>query len=251
MHVIDLSVALEPVAGEPVPVELEFIDHRSGAEILGRPIGIGPDEFPDGLGLSLEYVRLTSHSGTHVDAPAHYGPSCAGARAPTIDELPLEQFFAPGVVLDCKGTVADGPVSSHELVRALAAIEYELRPGDIVLINTGAAARWNTPEYFTDFRGVTAEATEWLIDRGIRVIGVDSFGFDPPFDVMLRKFERARDSAELWPAHVLGRRRPYCQIERLGNLDVIPRKRGFHVACFPLKLARCGAAPSRVVAILD
>lgn len=251
MLFIDLSVALEPVAGEPVPVELEFVDHRSGAEILGGPIGIGPEEFPDGLGLSLEYVRLTSHSGTHLDAPAHYGPFCAGLRAPTIDELPLEQFFAPGVVLDCKGTVADGPVDTPEIERALAAIEYTLRPGDIVLINSGAAARWNTPEYFTDFRGVTAPATEWLIDRGSKVIGVDSFGFDPPFEVMLRNFSRSRDPAELWPAHVLGRRRPYCQIERLCNLDAIPRKHGFRVACFPLKLARCGAAPSRVVAILD
>lgn len=251
MRIIDLSVTVEPVEGEPVPVELEYVDHRSGAEILGQPIGIGADEFPDGLGLSLEHVRMTSHSGTHVDAPAHYGPLCAGLRAPTIDELPLEQFFAPGVVLDCVGSVSDGPVRREELERALLAIEHTLRAGEIVLIHTGASAHWNTPAYFTDFRGVTPEATEWLIDQGCKVIGVDSFGFDPPFEVMLRNFSRTRDPATLWPAHVLGRRRSYCQIERLCNLHAIPRKHAFHVACFPLKLARCGAAPSRVVAVLD
>jgi kynurenine formamidase len=249
---IDLSVALEPVSGEPVPVQIEYIDHVTGAKLLGEPVGLGAEAFPEGLGLSLEHVRMTSHSGTHVDAPAHYGPRSGGERAQTIDEVKLERFFANGVLLRCPGGVADGPVQLSDITAELQHIRHALTPGEIVLIYTGADQRWNTPEYFTNFRGVSREATRFLVeDCGIEVIGVDSFGFDPPFDDMLSRYRRTPDQDVLWPAHFYGRTRPYFQIERLANLSALPRPTGFKVACFPLKLRRCGAGPSRVVALLE
>src|SRR5262245_58905716 len=115
MRMIDLSITLEPTPAEPVPVEISYIDHAMGADILGGPAGIDRRSFPDGLGLSLEHVRLTSHSGTHVDAPAHYGPTSEGAPARTIEELPLDWFFRPGVVIDCPVGVSDGPVTRLEI----------------------------------------------------------------------------------------------------------------------------------------
>jgi kynurenine formamidase len=104
--------------------------------------------------------------------------------------------------------------------------------------------------YFTRFRGVTRAATEWLVEQGIRVIGVDSFGFDAPFPRMIEAYLRRRDPRELWPAHLFGRVREYCQLERLTNLARIGRPYGFKVSCFPIKLARADAAWCRVVAIL-
>ena len=59
-------------------------------------------DLPGGLGLAWETVRVDTHHGTHVDAPWHYGPTCAGRPARTIDELPLEWFVAPGVRLDLR-----------------------------------------------------------------------------------------------------------------------------------------------------
>ena len=61
--------------------------------------GLGPDYWPDGVALSAEVVTLSTHSGTHVDAPFHYGPAVAG-HTRTIDEVPLEWCYGPGVLLD-------------------------------------------------------------------------------------------------------------------------------------------------------
>lgn len=250
MLLVDLSLTLEPTESEPVPVQVDYIDHAAGADILGRPAGIDRSAFPGGLGLSLEHVRLTSHSGTHIDAPAHYGPMSGGAPAQTIEEVPLSWFFQRGVVADCPGDVSDGPVRRDEMEDALARAGHELAPLDIVLVRTGADRHWGTPRYFTDFRGMTPEATRFLIERGVKVIGIDSFGFDPPFHRMLEAFRATGDPGVLWPAHLLGREMPYCQIERLAGIERIPVKSGFMVACFPVKVRGAGAGWSRVVAIV-
>lgn len=250
MRLVDLSLTIEPSPSEPVPVEIDYVTHAEGADILGGPIGIGRDEFPGGLGLTLEHVRLTSHSGTHIDAPIHYGPLCEGQPAKTVEQLPLEWFCCPGVLLRCHGD-PDKPVAAHEVVAELDRIGHHLTPLEIVLLDTGAAARWGEPEYFTEFRGVTREATELLVDAGIKVIGVDSFGFDPPFHRMLADYQRTKDPSVLWPAHVFGREREYCQIERLTNLTALERPVGFRVVCFPMKIKDGGAGWSRVVALFD
>lgn len=246
---VDLSLTIEPTPSEPVPTVIDRVGHAEGADILGGPAGIGRAEFPGGLGLSLEHVRLTTHTATHVDAPAHYGPQCEGRRARTIDELPLEWFHGPGVLLDCRGESTE-PVDVDEVRARLSQAEHELAPGDIVLIDTDAARLWGRPEYFTDFRGVTRAATRFLVESGVKVIGVDSFGFDPPFHRMLADWAATGDPAVLWPAHIYGREREYCQIERLANLSAIGRPTGFEVACFPIKIKDAGAGWARVVAIV-
>ncbi|MCI0382488.1 MAG: cyclase family protein [Chlamydiae bacterium] len=248
-RLIDLTVPLEATISEPEPVNIEWIDHREGAFLLTRGSGIHADSFPEGLGLSLERIRLTSHSGTHVDAPIHYGPTSEGKKARSIDEMPLEWFFGPAVVLDCR-TENTEPVTCEEIKSALNRQGLDLEAGNIVFINTGADHLWGTSEYFTNFRGFSAEATEWLIDCEIRVIGIDSFGFDPPFQKMIQSYLQTGDPRTLWPCHMLGRKREYCQIERLANLSLLPTDRKFLVSCFPLRLKGCGAGPSRVVALL-
>ncbi len=248
-HLVDLTIPLESTISEPEPVSIEWIDHRQGAFLLTQGSGVGIDSFPDGLGLNFERIRLTSHSGTHVDAPIHYGPQTQGKKARSIDEMPLEWFFGPAVALDCR---ADNTtlVTCDEIKNALNQQQIELEANDIVFINTGADRLWGTREYFTNFRGVSVEATEWLINCNIRVIGIDSFGFDPPFEKMLQSYRQTGDQKTLWPCHMLGRRYEYCQIERLANLSFLPTHKKFLVSCFPIKLKGCGAGPSRVVALL-
>ncbi len=248
-QLVDLSLHLEPSLSEPEPVAIQTVSHKEGASLLTQGSGINPDNFPDGLGLSLERICLTSHSGTHVDAPSHYGPTCMNQRARAIDEMPLEWFFGPSVVLDCSQN-KHTTVSLEEIKEALRVQKITLDPHDIVLINTGAAILWGTTEYFTAFRGMSVEATNWLLDQGIKVIGIDSFGFDAPFKTMIQEHLETGDQKVLWPCHMLGRDREYCQIERLANLDALPKDKKFLTSCFPIKLKGCGAGPSRVVALI-
>lgn len=249
MQFIDLSVTTEPSVSEPVPVEIEYVSYGAGADILGRAGGLTRADFPDEAGLTIEHVKITSHSGTHVDAPSHFGPTTAGRRARNIDEMPLEWFFGPGVLLDC--SVGDGAISADEIAAELARISHVLSPHEIVLINSGAAKLWGAASYFTDFRGMSREATAYLVERGVRVIGIDSFGFDRPFHQMLQSYNEGGGQGALWPAHFYGREHEYCHIERLANLEGIGRSSGFTVACFPVKLKGAGAGWTRVVAILD
>jgi cyclase len=273
-RIIDLSVPVDPRMWEPEPVRRTVIDHRRGADLLGQALavarghgwlgqrfervkqrfGLGVDhrDFPDGKGLSLMTYALTTHTGTHMDAPYHYGDlSASGAQARTIDEVPLDWCYGDGVLIDVPGEIDDGPVSRREVCERLDAMGRGLHPEDIVLLRTAGDTRLGEPGYFSNFRGVSLEATEWILAQGVKVIGVDSFGFDPPFLSMLDRYRKTRDPGTLWPAHLYGRSVEYCQLERLTNLQALPAATGFKVACFPIKLTGGDAAWCRVVAIVE
>ncbi len=96
--------------------------------------------------------------------------------------------------------------------------------------------------------GVSAEATRWLFEHGVRVMGIDAWGWDAPLDVQAKEAIERDEPGIFWAAHQCGL--PYSQIERLTNLAALPST-GFTVACFPLKVQRASAAPARVVAILE
>lgn len=248
MQIIDLSLTIEPNESEPVPIEIKYISHEEGAELLGKPIGLTRNDFPDKIGLSIEHIFLTTHTGTHIDAPLHYGPFSEGNISKNVSDLPLNWFFSDAVLLRLEDDPLLGDVMPNEIQAKLIDIGYKIKPYDIVLIQTNGDQFWRKPEYFTHFRGMSAEATEWLIDQGVKVIGVDTFGFDAPFGKMLENYKDTGNKKFLWPAHILGRKREYCQIERLTNLKSIPIEHGFKVICFPIKVARCGAGWSRAVA---
>jgi kynurenine formamidase len=95
---------------------------------------------------------------------------------------------------------------------------------------------------------VTAEATRWLFDQGVRVMGIDAWGWDRPLHLQAAEAIERDQAGIFWAAHQVGL--PYSQIERLVNLGALPPT-GFTVACFPLRIAGASAAPARVVAILD
>jgi kynurenine formamidase len=95
---------------------------------------------------------------------------------------------------------------------------------------------------------VTAEATRWLYDQGVRVMGIDAWGWDAPLNMQAERAKQAGEPGIFWAAHQADI--PYCQIERLANLGELPPF-GFTVACFPLRFVGGSAGPARVVAILD
>jgi kynurenine formamidase len=184
-------------------------------------------------------VIVNDHVGTHCDAVKHIVPSAGGA-----DAIPLEQCFGDGVVLDFRSKPSGHGITAADVDEALAAIDYRLKEGDIVLIHTGAGA-YNTEErYLSDHCGMTREATLHLIAQGVRMMGIDAITFDPPVWAM---FERK----QLWEAHRVMNEEPYWHLENLCNLDAIGRPHGFKLALFPVRWVGTTAAPVRAVAILD
>ena len=153
-------------------------------------------------------------------------------------------------MLDLSHKEKKASITVVDLQDALKRIEYELQPMDIVLIRTDADKLWPRPEYFSDHPGMTAEATRWLVERGIKVMGIDANGFDLPFMEMVQTHLSTKNSQVLWPAHMYGRTREYIHMERLANLHLLPRPHGFQIACFPVAIRDAGAAWIRAVAIV-
>jgi len=247
--IIDLSTPHENGASESFPPEITYKDHKDGASRLGKLADIPPEEFPDGMGLATERIVLTSHSGTHVDSPYHFGPTSEGKKARTIDEVPLDWCYGPGVVLDFRHLPPGSNISAEQVQEALAKIDHTLSPGEIVLIETGTDKYWMTEEYLPRQCGLSREATAWILDHGIRCIGIDAWGLDRPVKEMV-KAHKAGEPNALWPSHFYGREKEYLQIEKLANLDKLPPT-GFTVSAFPVKISHASAGWCRAVAIFN
>jgi kynurenine formamidase len=249
---VELSV---PIKASPrelpdlLRTDIEYSDHAAGAATIKTMFGLGPELLRDGEGWAVEtFTAFGTHNSTHVDAPYHYNSTIDGRPAETIDELPLDWFFRPGVVLDFAERADGEAVDVSDLEPALAAAGHELRERDIVLIRTGRDAFYEELDYMARGPGVTAGATAWLYDRGVRVMGIDAWGWDRPLHMQAAEAIESGEPGVFWEAHQCGL--AYSQIERLANLDQLPPS-GFTVACFPLRLVGGSAAPARVVAILD
>ena len=255
MEIIDLSSPIDATRWEPNPVEHDVMSPAQGAGHMAEEmrlhfdIDFDPCDLPDGELLSLDTLTLTTHTGTHVDAPSHYGSTAGYGTPKHIDQMPLEWFFGPGVMLDLTSEPV-GTIGADRLSAEFDRIGHVPQPFDIVLLRTGADRRAGTPEYFTDFAGLDAAATNLLLDLGVRVVGTDAFSLDAPFGHIIEKYRRTGDRSVLWPAHMAGREREYCQIENLANLDRLPAPTGFTVSCFPVKIAGAGAGWTRAVAMI-
>ena len=194
-----------------------------------------------------EFTALGTHSVTHVDAPWHYNSHIQGQPAATIDDLPLDWFFADGVVLTLKSKSDAEKITSADLKAQLAEICYVLKPLDIVLVYTGRNQFYSQPDYSARGCAVTTQATHWLYEQGVRVMGIDAWGWDGPLDAQANEALARSNPGVFWAAHQSNL--AYSQIERLVNLGALSPF-GFKVACFPLKIHRGSAGPARVFAIL-
>ena len=271
-RLVDLSLLVKNSPSEPMTMNVKRLEHHRGAKKFCSRLRwnrrlpfyhrckawlkswlygtvIKPADFPDSAFLSLDIVTLPTHMGTHIDAPFHYGPNAKGDLGPTVESLPLELFYNRAVRLDLRYKKTGDYISCEDIKSALSKIDHQLTPGEIVLIWTGVDQLHGKPQYFAAGPGMSVEATEYLIDQGVQLIGTDTYGFDRPFPSMIGDFAKTRDKKHLWPTHMLGREKPYIQIERLANLGALPDK-GFDVSCFPLKIDGIDASWVRAVGIV-
>lgn len=253
---VDLSISIEPDLPSDPPVmipKIDYVDHTQGAEQMKEFFpGVTKDQLPGGLGWAMEFLTLTTHSGTHLDAPYHYHPTMdRGKPALTIDEIPLEWCFNRGVLLDFRYKGDGERITVKDIEKELERIRYEIKPLDIVLIQTGADATWGTPQYLVKGAGMDRESTLYLTERGVKVMGIDAWSWDRPLPSLAKEFKESGDPRVIWEAHFAGIEIGYCHMEKLANLSAIGRPHGFMVCCFPVKIKRASAGWVRPVAIID
>src|SRR5215467_4097255 len=252
---IDISVPLEnDVAADPPGLgpAIEYFAHRQTVnELIKFFPGLTAQELPDGEGWAIERIRLSTHNTTHLDAPWHFASTMdRGKRAITIDEVPLEWCFAPGIKLDFR-RFPDGYVATARDVEAeLARIDHTLKPLDIVLVNTSAGAAYGAPDFVPSGCGMGREATLYLTSRGVKITGTDAWSWDAPFTHTAKRYAATKDAKLIWEGHRAGREIGYCHIEKLHNLEALPAH-GFMIACFPVKIKAASAGWTRAVAILE
>lgn len=267
MKIIDLSLPIDDTLVETHAAKIDRITHAAGVEhfnevVMNKQPGgrerfsrgerlAKPHEVPDAEMLSLEIVHASVHMGTHVDAPFHYGTKSEGKPSKTIADVPLAWCYGPGVVLDFTHLKYPENITSPDVERALEKIRYQLKANDIVLIYTGADKMLGSQDYVNKYVGMMPDALEFILDQGVKMLGIDAIGLDRPCFEMFNEFLSTKDKAKIWPCHFLGRRREYCHMERLGNLGAIPKPFGFTVSCLPVKVKDAGAGWARVVAILE
>ena len=110
--------------------------------------GVTPEAgvFP-GQGWAIEEIHAITHTGTHVNAPYHYGARAKGSR-PQIDQVPLEWCFARGVVIDVRHIPAGTLMTVPDLEQGCSQIDYRLRSGRDRAVETGADRTAGNAEYF-------------------------------------------------------------------------------------------------------
>jgi kynurenine formamidase len=250
LRIIDLSVTMKSKAGGLTGMQISYENHEESAKAAAPHLGLKPSDFPDGKFAANEKVTLSTHSGTHLDASWHYGPTTAGKPAKTIEEIPLEWCYGDGVVLDFTHKKRGESIALKDIQEALSRIQYKIKPFDIVLIRTDMDKHIDDPNYDFMHPGVRREATSWLIDQGVKVMGIDAWGWDRPFDVMVADF-KAGNKDQLWESHYLGKEKEYFHLEKLANLGLLPKPYGFKVAVFPVKIEKSSAGWVRAVAIIE
>jgi len=236
---VDLSIFLEnDVLSDPPAFapKIQYFTHDQTYEQIAPFFpGLKKEDLPDGEGWAVELVQLSTHNGTHLDAPYHFHSTqdnALGAKKPSIaiHDVPLEWCFQPGVKLDFRH-FEDG---------------YVVTAGDV----EAELKRIGHADYVSSGAGMGYEATMYLLERGVRLTGTDAWSWDAPFVHTAKKYGESKDASLIWEGHKAGRDIGYCHIEKLHNLESLPGD-GFFVSCFPHKIRGASAGWTRAVAIFD
>ena len=252
--IIDLSKTIEYSKSDPwfMRVKIKHKSHASAHFLIRFFIGLPEKLFPDRfIGWADDTIKqMGVHATTHMDAPWHYGSVCENKKAKTIDEIPLEWCYGNGVVLDLSHKKDNDSITQKDITDALTHINYTICKNDIVLIRTGRDTFIGTKEYPHRGTGMSKEATHYLIQQGVKVMGIDQWGWDLPLKYQAQLAKKTQNKTTFWEGHLVGLDHEYCHMEQLVNLSALPST-GFKICVFPLKIKGASAAPARVVAIIE
>lgn len=206
---------------------------------LSHPIEAGMPVYPGtdapALHIAADYLeagfketrlQICSHVGTHLDCPAHLFP-----EGQTVDQMPLTQFYGPGMVLDCR-ELGREPID----IGFISRFEQDLANKEFILFYTGWDQKWGSPEYFSSYPTFTVGAVQALAGMDIIGIGIDAVSIDPVESVQFTN-------------HKVFLQNPRIIVENLTGLNhLIGRE--FIFMCLPLKIKNGDGSPVRAAAVL-
>ncbi len=201
--IIDLSVSLEIGINSDPPAALpkiDYISHQDSAEhVCSFFPGLQKDDLPGGEGWAVEQLNISTHNGTHLDAPYHFHSTMdRGKKAITIDQVPLEWCFNPGVKFDFRHMEDGYVVTANDIKAELKRINYEIKPFDIVLVNTSAGKHYGADDYLLKGCGIGKDATIFLLEKGVKITGTDAWSWDAPFAHTAENYRQTKDSSIIW-----------------------------------------------------
>lgn len=253
--IIDLSIAIEGELPSDPPMMIPKVDHLKHEETVEEMLSFFPgatqEDLPNGLGWQNDYVYLSVHSGTHIDAPIHYHPTMNnGEPAWSIDQVPLEWCMGNGVVVDMSDKADGYATTISDFEEKFEQMNYTLKEGDILLVHTGASDKWGTIDYLSAGCGMGKEVTLWLLSHGINVVGTDAWSWDRPLGYIAKDFQETKDKSLIWEGHFAGIEKAYCHLEKLTNLEKLP-SHGFKFICLPINVKGASAGWTRAIAIVE
>lgn len=206
-RIIDLSHPLSPAT----PV-------YPGTE----PPRLTPASTREADGFNELRLEMVSHTGTHMDAPAHILPDGA-----SLDQLPIDRFIGPGCLIDVRGStrITADDLAPHAAALGLAAF---------AILRTGWEVHWGAPRYFEGFPLLEPDAARLLTESGLSGVGVDAISVD------------GVETAE-FPIHHILLGAGLVIIENLANLEALPPQ-DFEFTALPLPIANGDGSPVRAVA---
>jgi kynurenine formamidase len=191
--------------------------------------------FTENYSYTAEKIEMSTHGTTHVDSISHIDPS---KDAPSIEKIPLEWFYTPGICLDLSHIPPRTAYTVADIQAALDKYGLDIRKGDTVLLYTGNYVRnWGTDAWLTDYPGLSRESAEMIYGAGAINIGQDAPSHD-------------RAGSTSYPAHQVCREMQTLNIENLGDLRPVVGKR-FQFIGMPLKIRNGSGSPIRAVAVLQ
>ncbi|MCD6178369.1 MAG: cyclase family protein [Bacteroidales bacterium] len=177
-------------------------------------------------GFKLHELKINSHTGTHVDAPAHMI-----ADRKNLDDFALNQFYGKGFILK-----VDQFAKSEIPLDFLKKHENQIRDTEFLILNSGWYKKWKTADYQINYPVLSQESAQWLTQFQLKGIGLDYISIDPT------------DSQDV-PLHKIILGADFIIIENLTNLDTL-QKSDFQFQCFPLKVNQADGSTSRAVAFV-
>lgn len=226
--IVDLS---QPIyMGMPVyagHLATAIFDHHTHTSTIGK--------FESSMSYATKALIFSDHGPTHVDSISHFDPADGSA---TIDEMPLATFCGQGTCLDISTIGPREYCSAADLDAALDSTGTKVEEGDVLLLHTGTFERYEgDPNYVVDYPGLDESGAEWLVDRKVKIFGVDSPSPDNP-------------ASPTYPVHLVCRREGITHYENLANLRSVIGRRFFFVG-LPLRIRGGHGSPVRAVAFVS